>query len=358
MSIASPTPSTGHSPILLGHFAAILLLFAACSTPVSPSGGAGVADAKSQDGTKLADGATKTDGSAGDTGDTAVAGTDGQVIDDTSIADADAIEDTGGVEDVAEPDIDWSELLDNDVEDAGPPPEGPVGQLYAHTSNTLYRLDLTAGKFTTVGKFAFNKSNGSVTDIAMDAYGKLYSVTDHDVFVCDVATAACKWLAKLPGTSTFNGLTFVPKGTVDPSSETLIGIETDGSWDKVDFSGASAKVTKLGQYGDGWLSSGDAFSVEGIGTYATLKGKGTTDSLALVDPTNGKLIKVIGETGVKQLFGLAWWAGVFYAFSTDGNVYTLDVTTAKATPIKGIKVPTGAKWWGAGVSTRAAGKPK
>lgn len=350
MSLATRTQSTGHSMKFVGYFAAMLVLAAACSTPVGPAGGAAT-DSSGQDGVVLADGASQTDVTAADSDVLA----DGQGTDDTAISDT-GIEDEGSVEDIAEPDIDWSELLDNDTEDAGPPPEGPVGQLYAHTADTLYRLDLAAGKFTTVGKFAFNKSKGSVTDVAMDAYGKLYSVTDHDLFVCDVASAACKWLAKLPGTSTFNGLTFVPKGTVDADSETLIGIETDGSWDKVDFSGSSAKLTKLGLYGDSWLSSGDAFSVEGIGTYATLKGKGTSDSLALIDPTNGKIIKVIGETGVKQLYGFAWWSGVFYGFSADGKVYTLDVTTAKATPVKGITVPAGAKWWGAGVSTRAAGK--
>ncbi len=265
-------------------------------------------------------------------------------------------------DDVSTEDVDWSDLLDPATDavsgDVIKVPTGPVGQLYAQTKDTLYRLDLQAGQFSLVAKFTFDKNGGLVTDIALDASGKLYSITDHDVFICEAATAACKWVTKLPGTGTFNGLSFVPKGTIDPG-ETLIGIGTDGSWNKIDFTGAAAKVTKLGDYGGTWLSSGDAFSVEGIGTYATLKkSTGGNDSLAQIDPKNGKIIQVIGDTGVKQLFGFAWWSGVFYGFSNDGNVYTLDVGTGKATIVKGITVPKGAQWWGAGVSTRANGTTK
>jgi hypothetical protein len=270
----------------------------------------------------------------------------------------------GGLVDAAPADVDWSDLLDDDTgqSDAtaadAAPGGSPVGQLYAHTKDSLYRLDLQAKQFTLVGKFTFDKAPGSVTDIALDAFGKLFSLTDHDVFECQVASADCKWLTKLPGTGTYNGLTFVPKGTVDATQDVLIGIATDGSWDRIDYNGATAKVTKLGQYGGGWLSSGDAFSVDSVGTYATMKGKGTSDSLALIDPKSGKILQIVGETGAKQLYGLAWWAGVFYAFSNDGNVYTLDVKSAKASIVQGITVPTGAKWWGAGVSTRAAGTGK
>ena len=274
---------------------------------------------------------------------------------DTTATTADVLDTT------SQPDVDWGELLDPSTDatttnDIGKPPIGtPVGQLYAHTKDTLYRLDLQAGEFTLVAKFTFDKSAGSVTDIALDASGKLYSITDHDLFACEAASAICKWVTKFPGTGTFNGLSFVPKGTVDVG-ETLIGIATDGSWNKIDFTGAAAKVTKLGDYGGTWLSSGDAFSVEGIGTYATLKtAKSTSDTLALIDPKDGTLLKIIGDTGVKQLFGLAWWQGVFYGFSADGNVYTLDVVSGKATVVKGISVPKGAQWWGAGVSTRANG---
>ena len=252
------------------------------------------------------------------------------------------------------PDIVWDELPDPDAT-ADVDLSKPVGQLYAHTSNTLYRLNVAATAFELIGKFTFDKNSGSVTDIALDMVGKLYAVTNHDLFVCVTASAACTWIAALPGTGTFNGLTFIPKGTLDPAKETLIGIGTDGSWNRIDVTGTSAKITKLGEYGGGWLSSGDAFSVETIGTYATLKGVSKTDSLAKIDPKTGAILAIVGETGVDQLFGLAWWNGVFYGVSNDGNIYTLDTTTGVATKVAGVTVPQGVKWWGAGVSTRAAG---
>lgn len=272
---------------------------------------------------------------------------------------ADAEPDTADAEtDAGEKDI--AGFFDDVAEEPDvPPPSGPVGHLYAHTKDTLYKLDMDAKAFVLIGKFAFDKKPDSVTDIAIDRNGTLYATTFKDLFTCGLQDAKCKWLATIPTSSTFdgtfNGLTFAPKGTVDPNEDALIGIAADGTWNHVKFNGSSVSMVKLGQYGDGWLSSGDAFSVEGIGTYATLKGKGKSDSLAAVDPTTGKLTAVIGETGVSQLFGFAWWAGVFYAFSNDGNVYTLDVATGQATQVKGITVPQGAKWWGAGVSTRANG---
>ncbi len=331
-----------NSPICV----AALLTFGlvACSSPVT--GGDGLA----LDAGKTADGATLGDAKAADT-----AG-DGDTVD--AIADADASETATDLDtaasDIDLPDMNWDELPDPDTT-ADVDLTKPVGQLYAQTSDTLYRLDPAASAFTLVGKFTFDKSSGSVTDIALDQFGKLYAITNHDLFICVTASAACTWLAVLPGTGTFNGLTFVPKGTISATAETLIGIGTDGSWNQIDVVGTSATVTKLGAYGGGWLSSGDAFSVEGIGTYATLKGVSKTDSLASINPKTGAILAIVGETGVNQLFGLAWWNGVFYGVSNDGNIYTLNTTTGAATQVTGITVPKGVKWWGAGVSTRANG---
>ncbi|MBI5607670.1 MAG: hypothetical protein HY902_02195 [Deltaproteobacteria bacterium] len=289
--------------------------------------------------------AGKTDGSAD-------SGQDGGLSDATT--DQDSVADTAPVED-----IDWSELLDPEdtasTGDTSVEPTGPVGQLYAHTATELYRLDLADKKFTLVGTFTFDKNGDDVTDMALDQGGAMYICGHKDLFQCDVNTAKCKWLVALG--QEFNGMTFVPKGTVSATEETLIGIAQSGDWTKITISGGKVTLKVLGSYGGSWLSSGDAFSVEGIGTYATLKkSTTTTDTLASIDPKTGKILKIIGDTGVAKLFGFAWWSGVFYGFATDGNVYTLDVNTGKASLVKGIATPKGAKWWGAGVSTRAAGK--
>jgi hypothetical protein len=232
-------------------------------------------------------------------------------------------------------------------------PPGPVGELYAHTATQLYRLDIASNEMVLVGDWAFDKKEGKVTDIALDRYGVLYAISHDDLFVCDRLTAKCAWKLALP--TSFNGLTFVPEGILDPTTEALVGMGDDGSWNHIDFKSGVVKIKKIGSYGGGWLSSGDAFSVFSIGTFATLKGKGNSDSLARIDPKTGKIEKLIGETGAVGLFGLAWWKGVFYGFSKTGEVYTLDHKSGKATKVTTMKLPKGVSWWGAGVSTRAAG---
>jgi hypothetical protein len=255
---------------------------------------------------------------------------------------------------------DWADLLDPpdipaDTPDVAPdtkPPLNPdLSVVYAHTSDALFKLE-PAG-FQSVGKFTFDKSAGQMTDIALDENGNLYGVTFGDLFTCSKSDAKCKWLASLP--QSFNGLTFVPKGTVKPNQESLIAIANSGDWLLVDVQAGKANLTKLGTYGGGMTSSGDAFSVEGVGTYATVKqGPFGGDKLAVVDPKTGTVTKVVGDTGVTDLWGVAWTGGVLYGFAANGQVYELDMATGKAKPTAAFKVPPGVSWWGAGVSTRAA----
>lgn len=346
---------------------ALSACFLACSTSAA-GGSAGAAfpadatgDAQAHGQVDAQDGhATGDGGSPGDTSGDPVtdAGSDVAAA-DSSLADgsagdgaadgatevADTVFDTG-----LDPEDTGSDAVDAKA-DTSTSPQG-LGTLYAHTSSTLYRLD-PAG-FAKVADFQFDKNQGSMTDIALDQSGVLYGVTFGDLFQCDKATAKCNWLAGLPGQ--FNGLTFVPKGTVKPNEEALIGIGNDGSWNLVDFSGGKATIKKLGEYGGGLTSSGDAFSVEGIGTYATVKsGFFGNDSLASIDPLNGSAT-VLGNIGESDLWGFAWYQGTFYGFASGGGVYAINLGTAKATPAK-FPVPSGLSWWGAGVSTRANGTP-
>ncbi len=331
--------------------AATAVGLAGCSDPAP--GAASVFDAGSGDGAaadaKAAETAAETSAETAAVADVAT-----EVAPDVVADTADDSDDS-----VAQADVDWSELLDPpDAPIAGDAaePTGPVGFLYAQTADELYKLDLAAKAFSFVGKWSYDKNAGSVTDIAVDQYGQLFAITHKDLFLCNVDTAKCKWLMAMP--EQYYGMTLVPKGTVDPEKDAIIGISQTGDWVQIIATPTGAKLKKLGSFGSGWLCSGDAFSVEGVGTFATVKKATGNDSLAQVDPKTGKVLAVIGDTGVKNLFGLAWWAGVVYGFSSDGNVYELDTQTGKAVVAAGLASPKGAKWWGAGVSTRAAGKAK
>ncbi len=339
---------------------ALASLAMACSTPSNPSGGTcpvGFTCTANTDAT--GDGEV----SAGD----ATQGTnDGVALADVTAADGTVTADAGAITDTATTPVDAATVdtalppqdtnpTTPDVTEPDVAPGKPVGNLYAHTKDTLYFLDVPNAKFQKVGVFSFNKNKGLVTDIALNKWGNLFAVTYGDLFQCNRLDAKCVWLAKLP--QEFNGLTFIPEGIVDPNQEALVGIAGKGAWYHVQFGGGKVTLKAIGGYGGTWWSSGDAFSVVGVGTYATLKKcNGCDNYLAEVDPATGKIKKLIGKTGkAKGLFGLAWWAGVFYAVSSDGFVYILDVKTGDATKVKGITVPKGVKWWGAGVSTRADG---
>lgn len=358
------------SPYLVAGLVALSAVCCACSDTAAPAGATGAVDAT----TNAETGASETQaGADAATQETAAetsaetAATDAVSASETAAADADSaatempsfVKDAAADADGADA-IDW-DLLDPPDVPADVPPDAPVDTglvadkslevVYAHSSSQLYKFENKT--FSLVGGFKFDKNSGQVTDIALDDTGALYAVTFGDVFACDKASAACKWLATLP--QSFNGLTFVPKDTAVPGKAALIGIANSGDWNLIEVAGGTAKVTKLGAYG-GFSSSGDAFSVEKVGTYATVKqGFLGGDKLVEVNPATGQVIKTIGDCGVGDLWGIAWTGGVLYGFAAAGGVYAIDVKTGKASAIPGLMVPNGVSWWGAGVSTRAAG---
>ena len=341
----------------------------ACSTEPAQPGTLPVPDSYNDSATNDAvDGSSGADGSAGGgsdagdsaggaaetTSDTALDASGDAVAPGDSGADADT-DDGGGFPDgFFDPPDTGSDGAGGDAtggEDAAP--TGPVGDLYAHTGAELYRLDLADSKLTLIGTFQFNKEANDINDIAIDRHGNMFAVSPSALYACDRHTAKCGYLAKL--SVSYNGLTFVPEGTVSATTEALVGMGADGSWNHIEFKSGQVTIKKLGTFATPWVPSGDGFSVFGIGTFATIKGKGDSDALAEVDPTTGKLVKIVGETGQKGLFGLAWWSGQVYAFAKTGEIYTLNIQTGKATLATSIVAPKGKVWYGAGVSTRANG---
>ncbi len=327
-------------------FILLLALLAACSS--SPTAATLVsADAATGDAVALADAATydKDSGSVpADSANAEVAAGDANSADALDVATADA--DDAIDWDLLDPEDTGSDALSGDAK----PPALGLGAIFAHSSTELYKLDKNI--FTKIGTFSFDKNFGEVTDIALDDGGALYAVSFNDVFSCDKTSAKCLWLATLP--QSFNGLTFVGKDTAKTGVPALIGIANSGDWNLIEVAGGKAKVSKLGSYG-GYSSSGDAFSVDGIGTYATVKaGMFGSDKLVQVDPSTGAVLKVVGDTGVSDLWGVAWSGGVLYGFASNGGVYSLDMANGKASTVPGLVIPSGISWWGAGVSTRAA----
>lgn len=222
--------------------------------------------------------------------------------------------------------------------------------VYAHTSSQLYTLDVKTYQVTPVGPFNWPADGGGhqMTDIAIDRWGVLFGVTFDRLYTCHPQTALCTYLAVLP--SSFNGLTLVPPGLVDPQQEVLIGITTGGGWYRLDVDAGMVSTTSLGSYGTGLTSSGDAYSIEGIGTFAAVNKSGELyDFIVTLDPATGTAVGQVGEiTGYTSVWGLAGWNERSFAFDESGAVLVIQMTTGDVT----LVADTGLPWWGAGVKTR------
>ena len=241
-------------------------------------------------------------------------------------------------------------------DDADPMPDDPTlpgvaapNTVYAHTASTLYTMSVQDYKVAEVGAFGWPAGlfGDQMTDIAIDAYGVLYGVSFGNLFTCHPATAACTLLASLP--DSFNGLTFVTKGVLEADKEVLVGVTQAGSWYRLDVVGNQVQATSLGAYGGGYSSAGDAFSIEGVGTFAAVNKPGSaSNALVAVDPGTGTVKKEVGLiTGYSTVYGLAGWSGRAFAFDASGTILVVDTSSA----IVSVAANTGISWWGAGVRT-------
>lgn len=226
------------------------------------------------------------------------------------------------------------------------PPE--VNEVFGHSASRLYRLDPKTKAVTDVGMF---DGCGPIIDIALDESSTLFAANYDALYKVDKATAACTEVArgKYP-----NSLSFVPKGTVDPSAEALVGYE-DADYVRIDTT--TGAKTKIGTLGGGFRSSGDIVSVKGGKTYLTVKGGSCTnfDCLVEVDPSNGKMLKNWGSIEHKDVFGLSFWGGKIYGFNQEGKLFEVTFGTSQLAtsliPIPGK--PSDLSFWGAGSSTSA-----
>ncbi len=222
--------------------------------------------------------------------------------------------------------------------------------VYMHTSDELWKLDVKSHDITKVGDFVWPSgwSNDQMTDIAIDRWGVLYGVTFDNAYVCHPETAECWSLGSLP--DSFNGLTLVPKGTVSPDQDVLIGVAGDGGWYRLNVMGGEVFVSKLGEFGGPYSSSGDAYSIAGAGTYAAANKTGAThDVLVQLDPKTGKVLGEVGPlTGYASVWGLAGWTDKAFAFDAGGDIAIVDTTNGQ---ILELLQESTQPWWGAGVRT-------
>jgi len=234
-------------------------------------------------------------------------------------------------------------------QDPGLPGVALPNTVYAHTSDTLYSMDVKMYKLDKVGDFAWPDDGAThkMTDIGIDRYGVLYGTSFEYLYTCHPQTTQCHLVAKLP--SAFNGLTMVPAGAIDPDDDVLVGISEEGGWYRLDIDQETLEATELGNYGSKYASAGDAYSIAGIGTFAAVHKDGVNDNvLVSVDPATGEVLEDVGVIdGYVGIFGLAGWTDKAFAFDKTGAVVVIDTATAEIKVIHETEI----SWWGAGVAT-------
>lgn len=251
-------------------------------------------------------------------------------------------------------------------------PSGGPGRVYAHTKDTLYLFEPVSGSLTPIAPFTFDvaAAKAEVIDLAVDRTGKMFVTTFNDFLSVDPITAKCTWISIAGSIDYPNSLTFVPAGTLDPGKEALVGyaslIGEPYAQTYVTIDTVTGAMTTKGNMnatktGPQYRSSGDVVSIiqDGNRTYATVKlvtdGAVGTDLLAEVDPVDGHVKRIIGDTKQNNLFGFGYWAGKGFGFSDTGRIIEIDMTNGSSTVLKTLTNDAGMAlpWYGAGVTTQA-----
>jgi hypothetical protein len=180
-----------------------------------------------------------------------------------------------------------------------------------------------------------------ITDVAVDRAGRVFGTSSMGLFAIDIVTGGCALIAEgvFP-----NSLAILPKGTVVPDEDALVGY-VDGAYLRIDP--VTGEVTGLGSLGGGYIASGDLMAVEGGRAYAVVKGNGCNDCLAEIEPATGALVAIVGPLGQANVYGLASAEAQTYGFSLTGLVLRVDLQTAATTPVPLVNAPPGLSFLGA-----------
>ena len=278
------------------------------------------------------------------------------------------------------------------------PPE-VVAKVYANTDTTLWELDPLTKIATKIGPFKGTATGEDMTDIAVDAAGKVFGVSvlpgdQGHVYALTLPSSGTGDVTatpkrSLPATTRFYALAFAPKGVLGAEEALVAGddagtvwwIPTDGSAPaKIgDFGNVAAGDPGGGTAGTQWQLSGDlAFFSNGgmpVGV-ATIRPcssamscKADNDVLVEIDMTalakkdpKARLLKrfVGAASGYGRLFGIGAWNDEVFAFqrssaSNGAQLVSVSLVTGKGTIVRDFPEITTARdgWSGAGVTTSA-----
>ncbi len=232
--------------------------------------------------------------------------------------------------------------------------------IWAHSGRELFRFDPTTNQVTSVGILDATDETiepgpdglfFSMTDLAVRSDGAVYGLGRGKVWRINTNNAmATSVVDEVRGVA----MSFVPAGELGDSEELVIGYEDDADrarLARVDLE--TGMVEDLATFSGDCETSGDIASIVGLGTFITLRCQSddSQDFLARLDVTDAS-IEIIGPTGVSGIWGLGFWAGVFYGFTNDGKLVSINQTTGRATVVAN-DIGSMDGFWGAGVTPDA-----
>ena len=219
--------------------------------------------------------------------------------------------------------------------------------MYAHTADTLYKVDPDTLAITMIGSFRWSAGHDAMTDIAIDKTGLMLGVSGASVYRIDPTTAVATRISS-GLTGQFNGLSFVPAATIGQTGDdVLVGTRNaDGIVFKIDP--MTGQATQIGNMG-GYSSSGDLVAVTNFGTVLTAEGGFAADRLVRLAPSTFAATAVGTDIGYSDIYGVAFWKNKIFGFTSGGQFITIDPNTGVGTLVQS----NGPAWWGAAVTTSA-----
>jgi hypothetical protein len=189
--------------------------------------------------------------------------------------------------------------------------------MYVHSDDELYSLNEN-GELTYIANFIVEGTHSlddqpRITDLAIDLEGHMYGVAGFDLYEINASTGNMILTSTL--NQYLNGLTFMANGDLMGAGDGIFKIDPT--------SGYTVTLVEDGIYN----TSGDIVGHPNGLMYWTVR-ENNGDGLVSIDEFGRT--SYIGNIGVMNLYGLGYFDGNLFGFSSDGNIVTINPDNAQA----------------------------